>query len=141
MWPQRVQYAVRALIALAVRPSVRTSAGEIARQYDIPQKYLEAILLDLKQAGLIDSTKGKSGGYQLVREPSAVRMVTVITALEPDWFSGSPTAAGVPVQGSPPEQPVLTALNECIRRELENITLADALTRWQDAAGALNYVI
>ncbi len=141
MWPQRIHYALRALVALAVRPSVRTSAGVIARQYDIPPKYLEAILLDLKQAGIIDSTKGKSGGYRLVGEPSAIKLVTIITALEPTWFNQATPGSGTQVQATTPEQPVLTALNDCIRRELEDITLADALTRWQDAAGALNYVI
>lgn len=152
MWPQRVQYALRALIALAIRPSERISAGEIARRYDIPPKYLEAILLDLRHAGFVDSTKGKTGGYQLAKEPSALRLITIIQVLEPSWFAGPPggsTGAGgssvgvaAPSTGRPlPEQPLLTTINDTVRDKLTDLTLADALSFWQSASDVLNYVI
>ncbi len=137
MWPQRVRYALRALIALSLRPSERISAGEIARRYDIPPKYLESILLELRQAGIVESTKGKSGGYRLTREPAALRLLTVVQALEPDWFS---PGVGGPAQNAP-ERSVLASITEDTRAALEKLTLADALTRWQDSSDTLTYVI
>src|SRR5262245_65450437 len=66
MISQRAKYALKALVALA---RVETSAmiGDIARQHRIPHKFLEQILLDLKREGLVQSRRGRLGGYALLR--------------------------------------------------------------------------
>lgn len=52
--------------------------SEIAQAEHIPQKFLEAILLDLKKDGVLASKKGKGGGYYLLKEPEEVNMADVM---------------------------------------------------------------
>ncbi|PJF37527.1 MAG: transcriptional regulator, partial [Phototrophicales bacterium] len=52
--------------------------SQIAEAQNIPQKFLESILLDLKNAGILNSKKGKGGGYYLMRDPQEVNMADVM---------------------------------------------------------------
>ena len=56
--------------------------SEIARHENIPQKFLESILLTLRNTGFLGSKKGKGGGYYLLKEPGEILMTTVIRVLE-----------------------------------------------------------
>jgi Rrf2 family protein len=56
--------------------------GSIAREESIPLKFLEAILLDLKSHGLLESKLGRKGGYRLSRPPSAVTVGSIIRMME-----------------------------------------------------------
>ena len=56
--------------------------GEIAEQEHIPQKFLEAILLDLRKAGILASRKGRTGGYQLLRSPDDVNLAEVMRLID-----------------------------------------------------------
>lgn len=135
MWSQRVQYAIRALVALAAQGNTRIPSREIAERYGIPQKYLETILGDLRQTDFVRSTKGKSGGYQLAREPSTIRLSEVMTALEPEWVPRGEHAQPWP------EDPILMEMQACLFRELERATIAEALMKWQQQQQTPNYVI
>jgi Rrf2 family protein len=75
MLSKKSKYAIKALLALAEDTSdepVRIS--DLAKQEQIPAKFLEAILLSLRNAGLLQSRKGKGGGYRLARD---ARQITV----------------------------------------------------------------
>src|SRR5690606_41758944 len=73
MISQKARYAFRALIALSRRDAGEAVViGELARAEDIPQKFLEQILLDLKRAGLVTSRRGKVGGYMLIKDPGDI---------------------------------------------------------------------
>lgn len=83
MLSRRSKYGLKALLVLA------TEAGrgpvlvaELASRDAIPQKFLEAILLDLKRHGLVQSKKGRGGGYYLRRPPEEITAGAVIRALE-----------------------------------------------------------
>jgi len=79
MLSQQTRYALKALIYLAnKRSTVPASSTEIAAEANVPRKFLEAILLDLKLAGLVHSTRGKTGGYTLAREPGQITFGDVI---------------------------------------------------------------
>ena len=79
MLSKKCQYALHALIYLAdLEEGASVTIGEIATEKNIPKKFLEAILLDLKNAGILGSKKGKSGGYYLIREPETVPIIEVI---------------------------------------------------------------
>ncbi len=56
--------------------------GEIARAENIPQRYLEAILLDLKKLGMLGSKLGKNGGYFLIRKPEDINLSQVVRHFE-----------------------------------------------------------
>ena len=56
--------------------------SDIARSESIPQRYLEAILLDLKKLGMLGSKLGKSGGYYLIRRPEEINLSEVVRHFE-----------------------------------------------------------
>ena len=55
---------------------------EIARNQKVPIRYLEQLLLLLKRRGLVSSTRGKQGGYNLVKHPSDVTVLEMVAALD-----------------------------------------------------------
>lgn len=59
-----------------------TAISEIAGSEHIPHRFLEGIMLRLKKMGLVESARGKSGGYRLSKEPSQVRLAEIVTAFE-----------------------------------------------------------
>jgi len=83
MLSKKTQYALRAAGYLAGRfGQGPVQIMEIAEAKKIPLKFLEAILLELKKAGLLDSKKGKGGGYLLNAAPEAVPLAKVIRTME-----------------------------------------------------------
>jgi Rrf2 family protein len=77
----RSDYALRALVTLAAEPRPMT-AEELARRQGLPLNYLEAILLDLRRAGIVSSRRGPAAGYRFVRPPSQVTPADVMRALD-----------------------------------------------------------
>lgn len=83
MISQKARYAFRALIALS-RKDIGEAVviGELARAEDIPQKFLEQILLDLKRSGLVASRRGKVGGYMLIKDPREIFFGAVLRLID-----------------------------------------------------------
>ena len=72
-------YALKTILDLALHYGEGpVSINELARHADIPIKFLEQILLDLKRGGFVESRRGKVGGYLLARAPSEVKLGEVI---------------------------------------------------------------
>jgi Rrf2 family protein len=130
----KVDYAVRAVLELASADGGGPMKGEaIASAQQIPRKFLEAILGDLRRAGIVGSQRGAEGGYRLARPASEVAIADIIRAVE------GPLAD---VRGIPPEaieypgvaeplQRVWIATRASLREVLEATTVADV------AAGSL----
>jgi Rrf2 family protein len=80
---KRCRYGLRALYALT-REYGRgpVPIAHIAAQENIPHKFLEAILLQLKNRGIVDSQKGKKGGYRLAARPEAITIGSIIRAID-----------------------------------------------------------
>jgi Rrf2 family protein len=125
----RADYAVRAVIELAARSPVSTTRQQIAESQDIPGKFLETILGDLRRAGLLEAHRGSTGGYRLATDPAAISLAAVIRATE------GPLAA---VRGMPPEDTaypgtaapltdVWIAVRASLRDVLEATTVANVL--------------
>jgi len=75
----RTDYALRALFTLVEhRGAPPIPILELARRNDVPKRFLEHIMLDLKQKGWVASTAGKRGGYQLARSPDKITMGEVV---------------------------------------------------------------
>src|ERR1700761_1848849 len=80
---KRTQYCLRALYALARDYGQGpTLIAQLAEQEAIPKKFLEQILLSLKGTGLVESKKGKGGGYILARPPDQISMASVIRMVD-----------------------------------------------------------
>lgn len=88
------KYALEAL-AFLIRCYARDQWGQIAviaASANIPRKYLEQVLLDLKNAGIVESKKGQHGGYRLARSPDEISLGQVLQAVQgellplPEWL-------------------------------------------------------
>lgn len=76
-------YALRALIEIGSRSDgAPVSAEELGRLQDIPHGFLQAILADLRRAGVVISVRGQSGGWRLGREATEVSVADVIRAVD-----------------------------------------------------------
>jgi Rrf2 family protein len=83
MLTQRSRYALRALIFLAQTGSVApVPISLIAADQKLPRKFLEIILVDLKNGGLVESYRGKFGGYRLSRAPQKISFGEIIRLIE-----------------------------------------------------------
>lgn len=72
MLSQRGRYALKALLNLAGDGERPKDVGSISAEENIPRKFLEAIMSDLRRAHLVESTRGKRGGYRLARGAEAI---------------------------------------------------------------------
>lgn len=83
MLSKKAQYAIKALSYLSERfEQGPVLIGEIAEAQQIPLKFLERILLDLNKAGVLNSKKGKGGGYFLAGPPESVSLARVIRVVD-----------------------------------------------------------
>lgn len=79
MLSKKAKYAINALVHLARKANQGPILiSDISEEEKIPKKFLEAILLDLRNAGILNSKKGKGGGYYLIKKPEDVNLATVI---------------------------------------------------------------
>lgn len=78
MLSKKCKYAVHALVFMAKTPKEQFMIKEIAEGCNIPKKFLEAILLDLKRAGVLGSKQGKGGGYFLRKDPYDVNLAEIV---------------------------------------------------------------
>ncbi len=79
----RGEYGVRLMVELARHYGTGpVSLAEVAEHEALPRPYLEQLVVSLREAGLVTSTRGARGGYQLSREPADIRMGEVVRTLE-----------------------------------------------------------
>jgi Rrf2 family protein len=127
----KADYAVRAALQLASAPDGPVKGETIAQAQDIPLRFLENILAELRHAGLVQSQRGAEGGYWLVRKPSEVKIADIIRAVEGPLASvRSERPEELDYQGvAEPLRDVWIALRANIRDVLELVTLADVVER------------
>jgi Rrf2 family protein len=127
----KVDYALRALAELAVAPPGPVTAERLATAQEIPLKFLENILLELRRAEIVASQRGADGGYRLAKPAAEVSLADVIRAVE------GPIAT---VRGARPEDTSYTGaatglrdvwieLRASMRGVLEETSLADLVAR------------
>jgi len=79
----RTEYGIRILVTLArADDGACLSLAEIARREKLPHAYLEQLVGDLRRAGLVNATRGQSGGYRLARPAAEIAMTDAVRALE-----------------------------------------------------------
>ena len=83
MLSQKAKYALRALLMLAEQPEAdMVMIADIAERENVPRKFLEAILVDLRKRGLLDSRRGKYGGYRLAKPAEAISFGEIIRIVD-----------------------------------------------------------
>ena len=123
----KADYAVRAAIHLASSSVFPVTSESIATTQGIPAKFLEAILVQLKQGGLVRSRRGAHGGYWLSRPAAEITVADVYRAVEgPMALVRGERPENVVYAGSAePLREVWVAVRASLREVLENVTLAD----------------
>lgn len=85
LFSAKAEYACVAMLELASRSAdprpVRLA--DVANKHGISDRFLVQILLDLKRAGLVDSTRGAAGGYQLARNPDEITLYDILRVIDP----------------------------------------------------------
>ncbi|MER5455255.1 MULTISPECIES: RrF2 family transcriptional regulator [unclassified Micromonospora] len=125
----RGDYAVRAALSLAAAYPALLSTQTISAEQDMPRKFLEAVLADLRRAGLVRAQRGAEGGYALARPPREVTIGAVLRAVE------GPLAG---VRGLRPEETsydgvaqhlpgLWVAVRASLRRVVDEVSLADVV--------------
>ena len=83
MISQTAKHALAALTALAELPEGKyAGAGEIAGDIDAPRNYLGKLLQNLVGEGLVESQKGKGGGFRLARSPASISLIEVVEPID-----------------------------------------------------------
>ncbi len=83
MLSMKTQYAFKALMYMAQQDKQSPILiADIAEQKTIPLKFLENILLQLKKAGILESKKGKGGGYFFAKNPAEVKLATIMRLMD-----------------------------------------------------------
>ena len=139
----RVEYGLIALTDIVIHGEngVSVSAPEIAQRENISHKYLEHILLLLRQAGFIKAQKGLRGGYALTCAPETITLSDVLNALDNSILAQ---------MDSKNESSIGNAVNECFWEKIndnlnsytKNLTLSDFAAQCRDASAKWDmYVI
>jgi Rrf2 family protein len=82
MLSQTAEYALRAVLHLAAHPAGPVGATEVAASLDVPERYLAQVLNSLARAGVLLSSRGARGGYQLARPPSELKLAAVVAPFD-----------------------------------------------------------
>jgi Rrf2 family protein len=131
---RRGLYALRALITLAdLPPGEVLKISTIAERHQSPQKFLEAILVSLKNARLVESVRGANGGYRLKRPASAITLGEIVRLMDGPLAPLGDAAELRQLAAADPTHPglfhVLLDVRDEAARILDGTTLADVATR------------
>ena len=128
----KVDYALRAAVELAALKDEWPIKGErLASGQEIPLRFMENILGELRQAGIIASKRGAEGGYLLARAPEEIALADVIRAVDgPLANIGGQRPDQLTYDGSATDlREVWLAVRVALRSVLERVTLADVAGR------------
>ena len=140
----KTEYACVALLELAARyeSGEPVRIRKIAERHSVPARFLVQILLQLKGAGIVESTRGAAGGYRLVVPPDSLSLGRVMDIIE-----GNRDAQEAMVSGASPDSPAVKALIDAWRgvhrkeRELlESITFGRLLEDARRYDTAMYYI-
>lgn len=138
----KTEYACIAMLELANRygSGEPVCIRKIAERHDVPPRFLVQILLQLKSAGLVVSTRSEAGGYHLNRPPEQVTLGEVMQVIEGSKPNGQTSSAS-------PDSPAVKALMQAwrevstVQRDLLNrITFAELLERARGHDDRMYYI-
>ena len=139
LFSAKAEYACIAMLELAARHNDPRPARltDIADKHGIPSRFLVQILLDLKRAALVVSTRGAAGGYALARSPDEITMFDILHVVDP---REQPTRSDDPLQPTVYVHNIRSVWDRIIESQqaiLKDTTLTELLNQSQ----GLQYVI
>jgi Rrf2 family protein len=148
----RGEYALRALLVLGLnydREVVRIQT--ISQQQNVPKRFLEQILNDLKSAGIVQSRRGVAGGYRLARPPEEITLAAIVRHIEGALAPVSCVSEQFYEKCSCPDESrcairsVMKDIREAVVKIAERVTVADLCQRSRklntEPVGAMDFVI
>ena len=147
----RGEYALRALLVLGSRPDQVLRIQTISDEQNIPKRFLEQILNDLRTAGFVESRRGVAGGYRLARPPESIPLAEVIRHLEGALAPVSCASEKFYEPCTCPDKErcsirhVMKEVRDAVVKILERVTVADLCHRNRElsgpAANPLDFII
>jgi Rrf2 family transcriptional regulator, cysteine metabolism repressor len=134
----RGEYAVRALLVLGLKhdqPVVRIKT--ISAHQNIPKRFLEQILNDLKTGGFVESKRGMAGGYRLARDPGEITLAAVVRHIEGALAPVSCVSENFYEKCSCPDESrcairsVMKEIRDAIVAIAQRVTVAELCQRWR----------
>jgi len=142
------EYALKALIELAInhdKGNTVTLISDVAKRKGIPPKYLEQILLSLRNAGILVSKRGVGGGYSLSRSPENISLGEIIRAVEGSLSPVNCVSIGshvnCPEESSCGLYSVMLEVRNAVSSILDNTSLKDVAERTLDLIDKNNRVL
>src|SRR4051812_7045208 len=138
----RGEYGVRAMVSLAkAYGHGPMSITTMAKESSVPYAYLEQLIVPLRKAGLVESTRGAQGGYKLSRSPELVGVGEVYRVMEGpvapmDCVSEDPADQTCPLIDGCQTRPVWMKVRDSIVEALDSMTLADLIHENEDRRAA-----
>ena len=123
---KRIHYSVKALLDLSLQPLDQpNSVKAIAQRQELPAPYLEKLLIQLRQAGLVDAIRGAHGGYRLAKQPQEISLNQILAAV---GETASPLIETAPLADQVEDwvtYSIWKRLHLKLKQALETITLED----------------
>lgn len=148
----RGEYALRALLVLGLKYDQTVVRIQVISEHqNIPKRFLEQILNDLKSAGLVQSRRGVAGGYRLARKPEEITLAEVVRHVEGALAPVSCVSERYYEKCSCPDESrcairsVMKEIREAVVKIAERVTVAELCERWhklqQDPLKVLDFAI
>jgi Rrf2 family protein len=146
----KAKYALKAMLHLARRQDAGpVLIAELAKDENIPKKFLEAILLELRNRGILQSRKGKGGGYMLARSPESLSVGHIIEVFDGPMMAPVCVTHSVVLNCNMCDQApqcglrlIMEQVRQAVTGCLGNMKLTDVLSKTQaisdDGAGTFN---
>ncbi|MEO1402943.1 MAG: RrF2 family transcriptional regulator [Cyanobacteria bacterium J06635_1] len=135
----RGHYSVKALLDLSLQPTnTLASVNTVAQRQNLPAPYLEKLFLDLRRAGLVKSTRGAHGGYQLAKPPAEISLGQILEAVGEASAPLAQTTMPVEQAEDWVTMTLWRRLNQKLREALYSISLEELYfdaRSWQAAQG------
>jgi len=137
----KTEYACIAVLELAARHGSGDPVRirDIAAAHGIPSRFLVQILLQLKSAGIVQSVRGASGGYNLAKDPDEITLLDVMTVVDAQ-LGHVPTSS---TRNTPTTRALQRAWKEVAAKErelLDGVTFADLVERLKGATEGMYYI-
>lgn len=135
----KTEYAAIAVLALARRwgNGEPVRIREISVNHGVPARFLVQILLQLKAAGLVTSTRGAAGGYRLALPPAEISLEDIVRIFEPE---GAVAGGAERARGAATLRAAWAEAAEAEATALRSITFAELLERSRLPSGAMYYI-
>jgi Rrf2 family protein len=135
----RGEYALRALLVLGINyDQAVVRIQTISEQQNIPKRFLEQILNDLKSAGVVESRRGVAGGYRLARKPEEITLAVIVRHIEGALAPVSCVSERFYEKCSCPDESrcairsVMKEVRDAVVKIVERVTVAELVARWRN---------